>query len=49
MASLFDKVGKFARSPQAKRLMGQAQRVARDPRTRQKIADLRGKRGRRER
>jgi hypothetical protein len=41
MPSLFDKVGRFARSPQGKRLVGQAQRLARDPRTRKRLEGLR--------
>jgi hypothetical protein len=47
MPSLFDKLGRFARSPQGKRLMGKAQRVARDPRTRQRIEGLRRRLARR--
>jgi hypothetical protein len=47
MAGLFDRVGRFARSPQGKRLRQQAERLARDPKTRRKIGELRGKLGRR--
>ena len=41
MAGLFDKVGRFARSPQGKRMVEKAQRLAKDPSTRRKIADAR--------
>jgi hypothetical protein len=47
MPSLFDTVGRFARSPQGKKLMGQAQRLARDPRTRQRLDGLRRRYARR--
>ncbi|TWE29682.1 hypothetical protein [Prauserella muralis] len=47
MASLFSKVARFAKSPQGKRMISQAKRMANDPRTRQQakdtIAKLRGK------
>ena len=39
--SLFGRISKFAKSPQGKRLMKQAQDVAKDPKTKQKIADAR--------
>jgi hypothetical protein len=42
------KVGRFARSPQGRRLAGQAQRFAAKPENRRKVAQLRtrlGKRG----
>jgi hypothetical protein len=42
-----DRIGRFARSPQGKRLMQRAQRLARDPRTRRRIADARGRLSRR--
>lgn len=47
MPGLFDRVGQFARSPQGKRLMEKAQKVARDPKTRRRIADARARLGRR--
>jgi hypothetical protein len=47
MAGLFDRIGRFARSPQGKRLMQQAQRFARDPKTRRKVADFRARLARR--
>jgi hypothetical protein len=39
--SLFGRISKFAKSPQGKKLMKQAQGVAKDPKTKQKIADAR--------
>ncbi len=39
--SLISSVARFARSPQGKRLTRQAMTVAKDPKTRQKIADVR--------
>ena len=47
MAGLFDRLGRFARSPQGKRLMQKAQRPARDPRTRRRISEFRGRLARR--
>jgi hypothetical protein len=47
VAGLFDRVSRFARSPQGKRLMQQAQRVARDPKTRRRIAEARARLARR--
>jgi hypothetical protein len=47
MAGLVDRIGRFARSPQGKRLMERAQRVARDPKTRRRIAEARARLGRR--
>jgi hypothetical protein len=47
MPGLFERVGRFARSPQGKRLMRRAQRYARDPRTRRRIAEFRGRLARR--
>lgn len=41
MPSMLSRVAAFARSPQGRRAMAQAQRIARDPATRQKIADAR--------
>jgi hypothetical protein len=43
MASIFDRVRSLARNPQGKRLMENAQRMARDPRTRQRITEMRGR------
>lgn len=47
MASLFNRISRFARSPQGKRAIGQARRLASDPRNRRRIADLRKRLGRR--
>lgn len=47
MPGLLDRVGRFARSPQGKRLMQRAQRMTRDPKTRRKIADARARFARR--
>jgi hypothetical protein len=47
MPGLFDRIDRFARSPQGKRLMEKAQKVARDPKTRRRIADARARLGRR--
>jgi hypothetical protein len=44
---MLNRLGRFARSPQGKRLMNQAQRLARDPRTRRRIADARARLSRR--
>ena len=41
--SLFSKAARFARSPQGKKLMNQAQQFASKPENRQKIAQLRGR------
>ena len=35
------KLSKFARSPQGKRAMSEAQRLAKDPKTRNKVDDVR--------
>jgi hypothetical protein len=43
MSSLFNRVSKFARSPQGRRMMRQAQDYARRPETKRKIADLRAR------
>lgn len=45
--SVLNRIATFARSPQGRRLAQQAQRIARDPRTRQQIANLRAKIARR--
>jgi hypothetical protein len=39
--SLLGRIGKFAKSPQGKKFMSQAQEMAKDPRTKKKIADAR--------
>jgi hypothetical protein len=41
--SLLTRVGRFARSPQGKKLMTQAQQFASKPENRRKIAELRGR------
>lgn len=43
MPGLLSKVASLARSPQGKRALAQAQKMAKDPATKQKIADARGK------
>jgi hypothetical protein len=43
MASILDRVRSLARGPQGRRLMDNAQRMARDPRTRQRINEMRGR------
>lgn len=40
MAGLFDKVARFAKSPQGQRMIGKAQQAASDPKNRAKINDL---------
>jgi hypothetical protein len=39
--SLLGRIGKFAKTPQGKKLMSQAQDMAKDPQTKQKIEDAR--------
>lgn len=46
MASLFSKVGEFARGPQGRALAEKAKRAAQDPKNREKIDQLRAKAGR---
>jgi hypothetical protein len=41
--SLMSKVAQFARSPQGRRMAGQAVRVARDPKTRRQIEQVRAR------
>jgi hypothetical protein len=41
MASLFKQIQKFARSPQGKKAMDEAKRMAKDPKTRQQLDDVR--------
>lgn len=43
MASIFDRVRSITRGPQGRRLMENAQRMARDPRTRERINEMRGR------
>lgn len=43
MASLVDRITRLLRSPQGQRLTDRAQQLARDPNTRRKIEDLRGR------
>ena len=45
--SLLNKVAQFARSPQGRRLAGQATRAARDPKTRRQIEHVRQRLARR--
>ena len=49
MASLFNRISRFARSPQGRRFTRTAMDKARDPRTRAKIAEFRKRRGTRPR
>jgi hypothetical protein len=39
--AIMDRLSRFARSPQGKRAMSEAQRLAKDPKTRSKIDDVR--------
>ena len=41
MPSLMSRIAKFARSPQGRKLAGEAKRWASDPKNRQKIDDVR--------
>ena len=43
MAGLMSKVARFARSPQGRKLTERAKQMARDPKTRRKIEELRGR------
>lgn len=43
MPSFISRVSQFARSPQGRKLMGQAQRLAKDPKTKARIDDARRK------
>ena len=47
MPGMFGKLQRFARSPKGRELTEKAQRYAKDPATRRKIADARGRFGRR--
>jgi len=47
MPGFMDRVSRFARSPQGKRMVEKAQRLARDPSTRRRIAEARGRLSRR--
>ena len=44
MASLMNRISRFARSPQGRRFTRMAMEKARDPRTRAKIAEFRNRR-----
>ena len=46
MASLLNKVAEFARSPKGRELTEKAKRMAKDPETRRKLEELRGRAGR---
>ena len=46
MASLFNKVAQFARSPKGRELTDRAKEMAKDPDTRRKLEALRAKAGR---
>ena len=39
MSSLIGRISKFARSPQGRKIAGEAARLARDPATRKKVTD----------
>jgi hypothetical protein len=41
--SLFSKAASFARTPQGRRVMDRAQRMARDPETRRELAEARAR------
>ncbi|MBK1786096.1 hypothetical protein [Prauserella cavernicola] len=43
MASLFNKVARFAKSPQGRRMISEAKRMAKDPQKRQQAKDALGK------
>ena len=43
MALLVDRITRLVRSPKGRRLADRAQQLARDPSTRRKIEDLRGR------
>jgi hypothetical protein len=43
MAGIASKLAQLARSPQGRKLMSEAQRLAKDPKTRAKIDDARAK------
>jgi hypothetical protein len=45
MPSIIDKVTRFARSPQGRRAMERAQTIARDPKTKRRIAEARQRLG----
>ena len=47
MAGMLGKLSQFARSPKGRELTRKAQQYAKDPATRQKIADMRGRVARR--
>jgi hypothetical protein len=41
MAAFMQRLSRFARSPQGKRAISQAQRLAKDPKTRRQLDDVR--------
>jgi hypothetical protein len=41
MAGFMSKISRFARSPQGKRAISEAQRLAKDPKTRRQLGDFR--------
>ena len=43
MSPLLNRVAQFARSPQGRRLAGQAVRAARDPKTRRQVEQVRAR------
>jgi hypothetical protein len=43
MAGLMSKVARFARSPQGRKMTERAKQIARDPKTRRKIDEFRGR------
>jgi hypothetical protein len=47
MPGFMDRVSRFARSPQGKRAIEKAQALARDPKTRRRIAEARARLARR--
>ena len=47
MSAFMSRVTKFAKSPQGRRVFAEAQKVAKDPATRRKIADARNRLGKR--
>jgi hypothetical protein len=49
MASLMDRVSRFARSPQGRRLTDRAKRAAKDPATRRRFEQARSRFGQRKR
>ena len=46
MAGLMNKLARFARSPEGRKLADRAKRMAQDPQNRRKLEELRGRVGR---